>query len=136
MRRVFKVRDFDRWMRKTSLADGDLCKAVSEMATGLVDADLGGGVLKKRVALPGKGKSGGVRTLIATNKGDRWFFVLGFEKSERSNITPKEETALKLLASDLLSQASSALDKMVGNRILVEICHEGKDYEESEAGAG
>lgn len=68
---VFKVRDFDRWMRKTSLSDEALCVAVAEMAAGLVDADLGGGVLKKRIAVPGKGKSGGFRTLVATNKGDR-----------------------------------------------------------------
>lgn len=81
MRRVFKIREFNRWMRKTSLTDEALCMAVAEMAAGLVDADLGGGVVKKRVALPGKGKSGGVRTLIATNRGNRWFFVFGFEKA-------------------------------------------------------
>jgi len=68
MRRVFKTRHFARWVRKTDLTDDALCKAVSEMAAGLVDADLGGGVLKKRVALPGRGKSGGARTLVATNR--------------------------------------------------------------------
>ena len=71
-----------------------------------------------------------------TNKGDRWFFVLGFEKTERSNITTKEEAALKVLASDLLSHASDALDKMVGARILMEICREGQEHEKGEVGAG
>jgi hypothetical protein len=65
-------------MRKTALTDVVLCKAVQEMAAGLIDADLGGGVLKKRVGLAGRGKRGGVRTLVATNKGNRWFFVFGF----------------------------------------------------------
>ncbi len=66
-----------------------MCKAVSEMERGLVDADLGGGVVKKRVALPGRGKRGGARTLVATNRGDRWFFVYGFEKSVRTTSQPK-----------------------------------------------
>ena len=58
-------------MRKTELNDAMLCQAVSEMERGLLDADLGGGVLKKRIALPGRGKRGGIRTLVATNQGDR-----------------------------------------------------------------
>lgn len=124
MRRVFKVREFDRWMRKTSLTDEALCVAVAEMSAGLVDADLGGGVVKRRVVLPGKGKSGGVRTLIATNRGDRWFFVFGFEKSERSNIGSKELAALKLLASDLLGRSNDELGVLVGRQSLMEICHE------------
>ncbi|WP_343294037.1 type II toxin-antitoxin system RelE/ParE family toxin [Vandammella animalimorsus] len=59
MSRVFKTRYFSRWMHKTALTDPALCAAVEEMRCGLVDADLGGGVVKKRVALPGRGKSGG-----------------------------------------------------------------------------
>ena len=95
MRRIFKTRHFVRWMRKTNLTDDALCTAVSEMDAGLIDADLGGGVVKKRVALPGRGKSGSTRTLVATNKGDRWFFVFGFEKNERANISKKELEALQ-----------------------------------------
>lgn len=57
------------------LADDALIQAVSEMAQGLVDADLGGHVVKKRVALPGRGKRRGARTIVATNLGDRWFFL-------------------------------------------------------------
>lgn len=84
MRRIFKTRHFQRWMRKTVLTDGALCKAVEEMAAGLIDADLGGGVVKKRVGLGGGGKRGGVRTLVATNRGHRWFFVFGFGKKRAS----------------------------------------------------
>ena len=86
MTRVFKTRSFGRWARKAGLFDDVLCQAVDEMVGGLVDADLGGGVVKKRVALPGRGKSGGSRTLVATNKGDRWFFYLRFrEKRARKH---------------------------------------------------
>ena len=86
MKRVFKTRHFSRWTRKTELTDKALCRAVEEMVQGLIDADLGGGLVKKRVGLAGRGKSGGARTLIATNKASRWFFVFGFEKNDRANI--------------------------------------------------
>jgi len=83
MKRVFKTRHFSRWVRKTELTDNALCTAVAEMAQGLIDADLGGGIVKKRVGLAGRGKRGGARTLVATSKGNRWFFVYGFEKNDR-----------------------------------------------------
>ena len=121
MRRVFKTRYFRRWMRKTDLTDRALSDAVVEMTLGLIDADLGGGVVKKRVALPGKGKSGGARTLLATNKGDRWFFVYGFAKNDRENIGPKELEALQLYAADLLKLNIVQLDAQVEAGSLQEI---------------
>lgn len=92
------------------------------MERGLIDADLGGGVFKKRVALPGRGKSGSARTLVATNRGDRWFFVFGFEKSVRANVSAKELEALQALATDLLKLSSDELDRQVENDVLAEIC--------------
>jgi len=124
MRRVFATRQFLRWMRKTELTDAALCQAVIEMEGGLIDADLGGGVVKKRVALPGQGKSGGARTLLATNKASRWFFVFGFEKNERANISSKELEALQRLAADLLRLGHGELDAHVASQSLKEICHE------------
>ncbi len=124
MNRVFKTRQFARWARKAGLTDDALCVAVAEMVDGLIDADLGGGVVKKRVALPGRGKSGGSRTLIATNKGDRWFFVFGFEKNERVNINDKELEALQNTAADLLKLNSDQLDDAVAQEILQEICND------------
>jgi len=114
-------------MRKTDLTDGALCVAVSEMEAGLIDADLGGGVVKKRVALPGRGKSGGTRTLVATNKGNRWFFVFGFEKNQRANINKRELEALQDIATSLLRLNSNQLDAHVGNEALQEICHDDQD---------
>jgi len=80
MRRVFKTRYFARWMRKTELSDEAFCSAVDEMIQGLIDADLGAEVVKKRVGLSGHGKRGGARTLVATNKGNRWFLCTDSKK--------------------------------------------------------
>ncbi|MDD5216126.1 MAG: type II toxin-antitoxin system RelE/ParE family toxin [Methylococcales bacterium] len=66
--RIFKPRFFARQMQKIGLSDELLLNAVDEMERGLIDANLGGGVVKKRVALPNRGKSGSTRTLIATKK--------------------------------------------------------------------
>lgn len=110
--------------RKIGLRDGDLCNAVAEMKDGLIDADLGGGILKKRVALPGQGKRGSARTVVATNKGDRWFFVFGFKKNDRANITDAELDALKKIAVDLLKQPGANLDALIDQGELQEICNE------------
>lgn len=111
-------------VRKSGLRDADLCDAVVEMKGGLVDADLGGGILKKRVALPGKGKRGSARTLVATNKGDRWFFVFGFKKNDRASITDSELDALQKLAFDLLKQSGANLKALQDQGELQEICNE------------
>lgn len=106
---IYKTRWFDRWARKEGLTTPSLCAAVREMARGLIDADLGGGLVKKRIGRPGQGKSGGYRTLVATNKGKRWVFVFGFPKNERSNIDQDEVDALKKLAAHLLSLTAQAI---------------------------
>ncbi len=124
MKRVFKTRHFTRWMRKTELSDAALCSAVAEMVQGLVDADLGGGILKKRVGLAGRGKRGGARTLVATNKGNRWFFVYGFEKNDRANISDDELEALQDIARELLSRTVGQLDVAIEDGSLQEICHD------------
>lgn len=126
MRRIFKTRHFARWSRKAMLTDAALCRAVDEMLTGLIDADLGGNVLKKRVAMPGRGKSAGARTLIATRKADRWFFVFGFEKNERANVSPTELEALQEQARALLALSGLQLDVAVEQGALQEICHDGQ----------
>jgi len=124
MHRVFKTKHFSRWMRKTELTDKALCKAVKEMSDGLIDADLSGGIVKKRVGVAGKGKRGGVRTIVATNRGNRWFFVYGFEKNTRSNITTKEKEALQYLAEDLLGLSTELLNVAVEDKSLEEIDYE------------
>jgi len=114
-------------MRKTELTNQALCHAVAEMAQGLVDADLGGGIVKKRVGLAGRGKRGGARTLVATNKGDRWFFVFGFEKNERANIADDELEALQHIATQLLARTGRQLDEAMKDGSLQEICDVDED---------
>lgn len=80
MSRIFQTRYFSRWLRKTELKEHDLYKAVQEMEQGLIDADLGGCVVKKRIGLAGRGKRSGARTLVATNKDNRWFSSLDSKK--------------------------------------------------------
>jgi hypothetical protein len=109
-------------MARSGVSDDALCDAVSEMEQGLFDAELGGNVYKKRVAIPGRGKRAGARTLVATNKGSRWFFVFGFKKSERANISATELHALKALADDLLGLSGKKLNKSVEDGELTEIC--------------
>lgn len=127
MKRVFKTRYFCRWMRKTGLTDRVLCNAVREMALGMIDADLGGGVVKKRVGLAGRGKRGGARVLVATNKGNRWFFIFGFEKNERANVADDELDALQDIAAQLLARNTRQLDEAVKDGALQEICNDDKD---------
>jgi hypothetical protein len=124
---VYKTRWFDRWARKQGLTDSSLCVAVYEITTGLYDADLGGGLLKKRVARAGRGKSSGFRTLLATNKGSRWFFMYGFAKNARSNIDKDEEEALKKLAVHFLSLTEHALGKAERAGELVEVNCDAED---------
>ena len=118
---IYKTRWFDRWARKQGLDAAVLKQAVQEMTAGLYEADLGGGLLKKRIARPGQGKSGGFRTLVATNKANRWVFVFGFPKNERSNIDKDEAEALKTLAAHLLSLTPQALGKAQGAGELMEV---------------
>jgi hypothetical protein len=91
------------------------------MAAGIYEADLGGGLFKKRIARRGQGKRGGYRTMIATNREDRWVFLYGFAKNERDNISPKEQEALKKVAGDLLSALPAAIEAMTQSNLLTEI---------------
>jgi hypothetical protein len=121
---IYKTRHFARWARKADLNDSLLETAVLEIHRGLLEADLGGGIVKKRIALPGKGKRGSTRTLLATNRDDRWFFIFGFEKNERENISEGELAILKKLAKDLLGLTTVQLAVAVGEGSLVEVEHE------------
>jgi len=125
--RVFKTKVFNRWAKREGLADQSLCEAVSEMLQGLVDARLGGGVVKKRIARAGEGKRGGYRTILATNLRDRWFFMFGFAKSERDNIREDELKMLRQLAAALVRMDDPAIAEARNRSELVEIdCGEQK----------
>lgn len=121
---VYKTRNFTRWALKVGLSDNTLIKAFQEMQVGLFDANLGGGIIKKRVALPGRGKRGSTRTLLVTNLEDRWIYVFGFEKNDRDNISAKELEALRILAGDLLRLSTKQIGDAIKNGSLVEVYNE------------
>ena len=126
MRQLFKTRTFARWSRKAQVSDKALVKAIAEMEAGLIDADLGGSVYKKRVPLPGRGKRGGARILVATRHVNRWFLLYGFGKNEQANIDDRELAALQTLAGALLSMTSSQIEHSVAGKELMEIADEEK----------
>lgn len=121
---IYKTRQFKKWADKENLHDRILASAVTEMESGLIDADLGGHVVKKRVAMPGRGKSGGARTLLAYRFGDSAFFVYGFAKNERDNIDDKELRSLKSLAAILLGWTQSQLDHAIKEGKLIKVDHD------------
>jgi len=118
---AFKTRAFAKWADGEGLGDEALASAVAEMEAGLIDARLGGQVVKKRVALPGRGKRGSTRTLVAFKQGDKAFFIYGFAKNQRSNVSDKELKALKLLAKELLNYPAETLAKAMKAGELIEI---------------
>ena len=119
--KAFRTKAFAKWANSEGLDDGALSSAIEEMQQGLIDARLGGDVVKKRVALPGRGKRGGARTLVVFRQGDKAFFVFGFAKNEQANIGKDELKALKLLAKELLSYSEKSLAMAIGSGELAEI---------------
>jgi len=123
--RIFKNKVFSKWAAKEGLDDNALRIAVDEMERGLIDAELGGHIVKKRVALGGRGKSGGVRTLLAYQFGNKAFFVYGFAKNARSNISADELKALKYLSKELLGYSDKTLIDVLKYGTLIEVDNHG-----------
>src|ERR1035437_2479276 len=86
--RVFKTKQLARFARREEIPDGSLLEAIKRAERGLIDADLGGGLIKQRVARQGQGRSGGYRMIVAYREKNRAVFLYGFAKSERANIEP------------------------------------------------
>lgn len=123
--RIFKNKAFNKWAHKEGVDDGCLRAAINEMECGLIDADLGGHVVKKRVAIGGRGKSGGGRTLLVYKIGDKAFFVYGFAKNVRANINADELKALKYLAKELLSYSDKTITAAILHGALIEVEKDG-----------
>lgn len=116
--RIFASEEFDDFARDARLTDEDLVKAVKQIESGLVSADLGGNVIKQRIARKGGGKSGGYRTVVVFRDGDRAVFVEGFAKNVKTKLTPQETKALKRLAKDILALSDTQLAQAVTSRAL------------------
>ncbi|CAN5274205.1 type II toxin-antitoxin system RelE/ParE family toxin [soil metagenome] len=121
MMKIFKHRHFQQWLKSEKLTDESLKKAVTEIDRGLHDGDLGSGLYKKRVAMPGKGKRGSYRTLLALKHGESAFFVYGYAKNVKANLNEKEQVVYKALAKALLSLDAKAVENMLKTSTLIEV---------------
>ena len=119
--RTFKTKPFARFASREGISDDALCDAVARAARGLVDADLGGGVIKQRIARRGQGRSGGFRAIVVFRRGNRAFFVYGFAKSARENLRRDELEAFRLLADTYLALDRSGLAAALSAGALIEV---------------
>ena len=126
MERSFKVKTFERWMRNAGLTDAMLRVAVEEMSRGLIDASLGGHLVKKRVARTGYGKRGSYRTMVAKKAGQHCFFLFGFQKNDRSNIDQLELRVLQEIGETFLAFTDAELKHALQRGELLEIINDNQ----------
>lgn len=119
--RVFKTKWFTRYARQERIADRSLCDAVARAEQGLVDADLGGGIIKQRVARTGQGRSGGYRLLMVYRSGSVAVFLYGFAKSERDNIDPDDLKTVREIGAAWLAAKDENLQHAVRKAVLKEV---------------
>ncbi len=119
--RIFKTKWFARYARRIRLKDDDLQDAIKRAEMGIVDADLGSGLIKLRVARKNQGRSGGYRMLIAYRHGNRAIFLYGFAKNEQDNIREDELKTLKEIAIHWLKASKKDLSYALEKSVLKEI---------------
>jgi len=118
---TFKTKAFARFAEREGLEDATLCEAVRRARNGLIDADLGGGVIKQRIARKGGGRSGGFRTIVLFRRGELAFFVYGFAKSGRENLRRDELATYRLLADEYLSLDGAGLAAAQATGAIIEV---------------
>ena len=121
--RIFKTRSFARFAKSEAIGDDKLSAAVAGAEKGLIDADLGGGLIKLRIARSGQGKRGGWRSIVAYRSGERAIFLFGFAKSDRENIDPRQTADFKAAAQDVLALTEAVLDENVAAQTLLEVAY-------------
>ncbi len=119
--RIFKNAWFGKFARREKISDTALREAVARAETGLIDADLGGGLIKQRVARPGAGRSGGYRALIFFRVERRAVFAFGFAKNDRANLNVEEEAAFKKAAKLVLAFSEAQMDAELETGRLTEV---------------
>lgn len=125
--KVFRTKAFGRFQRRERIGDEALCEAVGRAERGLVDADLGHGLIKQRVARPGQGRSGGFRTIIAYRSGDRAVFLYGFAKSRIANIADDDLRDLADFGALLLGLDDDGIETMLAGDELKEVVCDDED---------
>jgi hypothetical protein len=124
---VVKTLEFDEWARECDVTDAALRHAAGEIEAGLIDARLGGFLLKKRISAPGRGKRGGYRVILGYRQGDRLIFVHGFAKNETETITRRETEALRKLCEIYMRADAEVFGQMIAKKLLLEIDPDEQD---------
>lgn len=128
--RIFKTKGMARFAERERIADDSLSEAIQRAARGLIDADLGGGIIKQRVARKGQGRSGGYRMLIAYSAGNRAVFLYGFAKNERENIGPDELATLRDIGAAWLDADDKLIARAIKEKALQEVTDDEEDKTE------
>ncbi|MDH2343810.1 type II toxin-antitoxin system RelE/ParE family toxin [Bradyrhizobium sp. SSUT77] len=118
--RILKTKTLARFARQNRIPDASLIMAIERATRGLIDADLGGRIIKQRVARPGEGKRGGFRLLIGFGS-ERSVFLFGFAKSERENIDDTELTTLREIAASFLTASDAKIGQALRDGTLIEV---------------
>ncbi len=119
--RIFKNVWFRRFAKREKIGDTVLQKAITSASDGIIDANLGGHVIKQKIARAGQGKSSGYRTIIIFRKEDKAFFVYGFSKNAQDNISKSELNAFKQAAKELLALSNEQIERLLANKSLIEV---------------
>jgi hypothetical protein len=118
---VYVTKEFARFQRRSKLSAVELIEAAERVRDGRWDADLGGGVFKQRIARKGEGKSGGYRTILCFKRGSHVFFIHGFAKNEKENVSQRELQGLKQFSSALLALGEEQITLALRNNELTEV---------------
>lgn len=119
--RIFKNRWFEKFARKQDIGGDVLREAVERAERGLIDADLGGGIIKQRVARKGGGKSGGYRAVVVFRSGDRALFLFGFAKSDRANLSTEELGQFRVIGRAFLKAKTADIERAIAKGVLSEV---------------
>ena len=119
--KIYKNSWFDRFTHKNNIEDKDLIKAVERAEMGLIDADLGGSVIKQRIARKGQSSSKGYRAIVIFRQTEKYFFVYGYPKSEKSNLTVSEEREFKKLAGNVLKLTDHQIKELIKTGSMIEV---------------
>ena len=119
--RIFKNSWFNRFAKKEGISASALIEAIRRAENGLIDADLGGGVIKQRIARPGAGRSKGYRTVVIYRKGEKAFFVFGFPKSSLGNLRNDEEDQFKKAAKIIFGLSETQIETLIEKGQLEEL---------------
>ena len=119
-----------RLARREGIDDTALCEAVRRAEQGVVDADLGGGVIKQRIARPGQERARGFRSIMVFRRGEQAFFVHGFAKSRQATLRPAERKAFQALADVLLGLDATAVTAAMANGTIMEVRYNGEAIQE------